>query len=1065
MPTFNRPSSVRRSPLSAGTPALLAGGLLLLGALTGCGPASQEPSDPGVPAVEPTMIDLLPDQRLDLPVGGVGRLMLEADAGDFVHVVVEQHGIDLAVTLTADGQGEPLSRVDGPIGSFGEEELTAVVPATGSYRIDVIGDDKRAGACLVRLVARRPATEDDHRRVASDHDQRLGWQLHKEKDYEASLVHLREAFAAREHIGFTRGQAESLDALALVFRRLGRDRDVVMALLDRSIALSRQAGDSVHERLRQATMLDRAGVYLRQDRQPARAIGRYLRDAVRLFEEAGDDASLAPALHHLGRAYFDIGDPGQALALYDRALSHGDAGSLLLRDRAATLLALHRSEEAERDARRAAALDAGNEERQRQHFDALIIVASARTQGGDPDGAVELLEPWLPKLAEQEHARWRRSHVRARQTLGAAHRAAGRLDAARAHLGAARDVVGAKPSRSLGIIEMERGHLEVLDGRTARGLALLATAGTLLEEHGSPRDQASVVARTGQALQAVGRLDEAAQHLEQALARVEAIRAATLREDIRLGYFGFRQDYYDIALSIAAARHARDPGTDSATAALALHERRLARELGDRLAASDTGPDSSAVAAESARSTAGIDDQPDEETRLMRALATTASRPDATPEALEDLLADLARARARRPAPATSSTDSARERAILERVRREALGNDTAALVVAVGDDASWRWLVHAERVTLERIDATRAQLQGRAARWIEALRAGSREEAQRTAQRGQSLASALLPSDLPATTTRLVIVVDGVLQQMPWAALPWEGGLVIDRFEVAMQPSLCTLDALRARSDRHPRWPRPSLVLADPVFGPPDPRLGAATRGREGGIGGERGSLADRDLERTARALGIDELSRLAGTADEAATIAALLGSEGRTLALGFDANRSAFERVDRSALGLLHLATHALVDTDRPDLSTLVLARHTADGAPRRGSLYAYEIAGWSLSADLVVLSACDTGRGQTVRGEGVLGLARRFLDAGATRMIASLWRVGDRSTAALMRDIYTGLLRDGLMPAAALRAAQRAARARGEPARAWAGFAFQGDWRRWSVSEDDSRKDGTP
>jgi CHAT domain-containing protein len=119
---------------------------------------------------------------------------------------------------------------------------------------------------------------------------------------------------------------------------------------------------------------------------------------------------------------------------------------------------------------------------------------------------------------------------------------------------------------------------------------------------------------------------------------------------------------------------------------------------------------------------------------------------------------------------------------------------------------------------------------------------------------------------------------------------------------------------------------------------------------------------------------------------------------------------------------------------------------------GRPREGLLRAHEIHRLRLGADLVVLSACETALGREVRGEGLYGLARGFLYAGASRVVASLWSVRDEATAQLMSRFYAAMIREGLTPSAALRRAQASLQA--EPRWAspyyWAGFVLQGDWR---------------
>ncbi|HSL84993.1 MAG TPA: CHAT domain-containing protein, partial [Thermoanaerobaculia bacterium] len=150
------------------------------------------------------------------------------------------------------------------------------------------------------------------------------------------------------------------------------------------------------------------------------------------------------------------------------------------------------------------------------------------------------------------------------------------------------------------------------------------------------------------------------------------------------------------------------------------------------------------------------------------------------------------------------------------------------------------------------------------------------------------------------------------------------------------------------------------------------------------------------------------------------------------------------------------VHVATHRTLDTRFPELSSLVLSLVDGDGNPRSdGFLRLNDIYGLDLDGtDMVVLSACETALGREVRGEGLIGLTRGFLYAGADRVVASLWRVQDRSTARLMEHLYRGLLREGRSPADSLRRAQLAVL--DEPGGAssfpyyWAGFVLQGEWR---------------
>ena len=119
--------------------------------------------------------------------------------------------------------------------------------------------------------------------------------------------------------------------------------------------------------------------------------------------------------------------------------------------------------------------------------------------------------------------------------------------------------------------------------------------------------------------------------------------------------------------------------------------------------------------------------------------------------------------------------------------------------------------------------------------------------------------------------------------------------------------------------------------------------------------------------------------------------------------------------------------------------------------DGQSREGFLRAHELYNLDLHADLVVLSACQTGLGKEISGEGIVGLTRGLMYAGAARVIVSLWSVSDRGTAELMSRLYRSMLKEGRTPAASLRAAQLALRAdpRWQHPFYWAPFVLQGEW----------------
>lgn len=286
----------------------------------------------------------------------------------------------------------------------------------------------------------------------------------------------------------------------------------------------------------------------------------------------------------------------------------------------------------------------------------------------------------------------------------------------------------------------------------------------------------------------------------------------------------------------------------------------------------------------------------------------------------------------------------------------------------------------------------------------------------------GTALAAVLLQPILAALkpeVTRLIIVPDGPLHRIPWDALWLDGGrFLVERYAVGLAPSAGTLGALWRRSrDRAPGPPR-LLALGDPAFGADTgtyPSLFASAGG-----GG---------------------LPRLRGSGREARTVARY--APGAEVRLRQAASADYLLREPLTRFGIIHLATHALVDDRALARTALALSPgESGDGFVTPG-----ELAGLELTADLVVLSACRTAGGVVVDGEGVQGLTAPLLQAGARSVVATTWRVGDRSTVRMVDRFYRELA-GGRSVVDALRSSKLAAMRDGESPGVWAAFTVVGD-----------------
>jgi CHAT domain-containing protein len=191
--------------------------------------------------------------------------------------------------------------------------------------------------------------------------------------------------------------------------------------------------------------------------------------------------------------------------------------------------------------------------------------------------------------------------------------------------------------------------------------------------------------------------------------------------------------------------------------------------------------------------------------------------------------------------------------------------------------------------------------------------------------------------------------------------------------------------------------------------------------------------------------------IQRLPFTRREAEEILALVPEQQRLKALDFDANRAMATSPQLGNYRFVHFATHGVLDTEHPELSGIVLSLFDRQAREQDGYLRVHEIFNLKLPVDLVVLSGCRTGLGKQIKGEGLMGLTRGFMYAGAARVMVSLWDVSDEASARLMVEFYKRMLgRERLSPAAALRGAQVTLwqQERWRAPYYWAAFVLQGE-----------------
>jgi CHAT domain-containing protein/tetratricopeptide (TPR) repeat protein len=590
-------------------------------------------------------------------------------------------------------------------------------------------------------------------------------------------------------------------------------------------------------------------------------------------------------------------------------------------------------------------------------------------------------------------------------------------------------------------------------------LELLRQALELHRLLGNATGEASTLAGMARAYRDRAQLAEANDAIESALTIVERNRARISARDLRTAFFTTRRDLYAFHVELLMQLHRQDRKHGWNVRAFEAAERGRARVLLDTLSElrAGAGRGNPPVTEREQQLRQAINAQAQLLQRLAGAEAQE-SRSQAVKQRLDDLLRswEEGQASAREADPRRAAVVDPSPLGLAE-IQADLPDANTALLSFHLGGERSYVWCV-------TRSGATSAELPGRATidrlvrRLYDAVAARGEEDAGESlvdyrlrlqesdaewtltsGELGRMLLT-LLPPD--KTISRLVIVPDGALWYVPFAALPsGRGGEpLVMRFEIACLPS-ASMGRFLVRQPSRQKGNTPRLaVLADPVFGTDDERI-LRTQART--------EVFAASMHRTSDASSDPSFPRLRFSRVEADGIAALVPANRITSFVDFAASRNAFEARGLRDAEILHLATHAVLDTERPELSGIVLSSIDRNGRPQDGFLRLYEIYNLDLNAGLVVLSACRTALGRQIEGEGIVGLSRGFFYAGASNVLASLWSVQDRATAELMRRFYQALLEGRADPAAALRSAQLALRSdpRWSHPYYWAAFTVQG------------------
>jgi CHAT domain-containing protein len=1084
-------------PLAA-TLFTLGSQLIVAQQLAGSFRTPEQPPARGLEAqtAESTVIGAETSIERNLRGGEEQSFVLNLLSGQFLHAEVEQKGIDLVLTLH-DPAGKKLATIDSPNGQYGAEPMVWQAATSGKYLLKVSSTNSKApaGTFVIRVLALREPTITDKNRVLASKTFQEAQDLRAQRtasSRQAAIVKYKEALSLFALLEDPYWKALTLHAIGSTYAQSGEVRKA-LGFFEEALPQFRAIGD----KRREAIALNFIGG-LRDILGDLPVALEHYRQALAIYGQIDDLLNRAIVINNIGKLYFDTADWQQALFYYNQTppIFHS-LGDQRLEATALNNIGLVYN-------------SLGDPQRAISFADQSIRLSRAvANKDGEGDSLDALGNAYLQMGQAQKAFEYFSQGLVLRRAVGAPRKEA----LTRGFLGAAYAAL-AQPAKAL---EEHKEALRLFRGvgdRRFEGITLFNIGnvhGLFHEQDKALENYKEALAifrgiedlnNAARALTGMARVDEqeahfprARQSIEEALSLIEAVRARAGGQENRAAFFASKQDAYALYIDLLMQQHRLDPSSGLDAAALQASERARARSLLELLNEAQldirAGVDPALIERERALSRL-LSAKAQRQTQMLGQKGTqdevAVLKRDL--RAIEDQYEEVQVA-IRQASPEYAALTQPQPLSLKE--VQQQLGPETALLEYSLGNERSHLWLITQNSIKTYELPA-REKIQKVAGQVYKSLTARSIAKSLETVSQRQERIAAedvqfqaaaielsgmvLAPAAAELGMKRLVVVADGALQYVPFAALSVVSSqlsvaeprrtnkgqqttdhapattyrpLILDH-EIVSLPSASALAVQRRTLANRKPAPKAVAVIADPVFSTRDARLKTALRT----VPVIETVSADGDtriIEHLAdNSSGQLSIRRLPFTRQEGQQILAVAPRAANMMALDFRANRSTATGGELSKYRYVHFATHGYLDSEQPGLSAIVLSLVDEAGKPQDGFLRAREIYNLKLPAELVVLSACETGLGKEVRGEGLVGLTRGFMYAGARRVVVSLWNVNDKATAELMARFYRGMLQDKKTPAAALRAAQVAMLAdkqRPSPYY-WAAFVMQGEWR---------------
>jgi CHAT domain-containing protein len=1042
-------------------------------------------------SVQADLTTLVPGTPLEdaLRGGETHAYQISLSAGQFLHLTVDQEGIDVTVYLLGP-DSQPVATMNTPNGDYGAEPIAVIAPTSGNYRLEVRAPDKAApsGHYKITVIGLRDPTPTDREHVAAESAFSEAYvKLRPQRTAEArrkAIEKFQVALRFFQSAGDLHRQAWTLYIVGLLYAESGEFRTATN-YASQTLPLFHSVGDSIGEGgslnllggmsdvlgelnralgyYRQALLLVRVGQSRSMEASILNNIGKvysslsewqkgieYYKEALALFRAAGSQGLEATALHNIGMSYLGLGETEKTLDYLQQSLP----------------------------LRRAAGDKAGE-------ADTLTNIGSTYALMARPREAIVYYNQALPlRLAVGD----RRGEGITLDYLGVAYSLMGeQAKALGYHQQALERHRAAKSLRTEAIALGNMGHVYNVLRDRQKAIEFHREALTIFRTIGDRQNEAKMLQGLARSERDSGDFTEARKDIEKALSLTEALRANVSSQQLRASYFASQRDPYELYIDLLMELHRLKPTEGHDAEALQASERGRARSLTEMLNEAHVDI-REGVGADLVKRERELSQSLN--AKAQRQIQLTAQK--GIKQEIETLKKEISaledeyqqvQVAIRKASPAYAALTQPQPLGLKE--IQAQLDPGTILLEYSLGEERSYVWAVTQNSLKTYELPK-REQIEHAARRVYELLTAHSQSKAGETPQQKQArIAQAdsqlinaskelsemvLGPIGSELAAERLVVVADGALQYVPFSALSVVSGQssvaqrgrtnngapsvyrpLIQDHEIISLPSASALAIQRQGLANRKPAANAVAVIADPVFSASDERIAALARTPATKQVSVDGSANTRIIEHLADDSGL-VIRRLKFTRQEADQILAEAPRAKSFRAIDFKANRMTATGGELSKYRYVHFATHGYIDSERPDLSAIVLSLVDEKGKPQDGFLRANEIYNLRLPAELVVLSACETGLGKEIKGEGLVGLTQGFMYAGARRVVVSLWNVNDKATAELMARFYRGMLKENKTPAAALRVAQveMSRQRQWQSPYYWAAFVLQGEWK---------------